>query len=159
MTKTLLIPTDFTITSLHTLKLTLEMEKTNRIRVVLMYSEPLSDSITDLIFFRPHKKLLSNLNREFNEALEIIRNRFETKLYGNITIAGYHGTHKNALHNFLDAYRVDEIIIPTDYVFKTNDHLTDPSTILRYANRKITSVNIPHSSTQSHSSELITLFN
>ncbi len=156
MAKTLLIPTDFTVASLYTVKQSLE--HVDRVRIVLMYAESLNDSITDLLLFRPHKKLQSHLNRDFSEALEIITNRFETKLYGPISIHGFHGTNKNAMINFLDAHRVDEIVVPEDFVFKTNRQLVNPMQLLAAANRPIRSIRIPQSTTQNHITELISLF-
>lgn len=53
--KNILIPIDFTIESLNTLKFALEENKNEQLTVVLMYATHLSDSITELLFIHNTK--------------------------------------------------------------------------------------------------------
>jgi len=56
MPKTILIPIDFRVASLNTLKYALERSSGSPHRVILIYAEYLEDSITELLFYRPESK-------------------------------------------------------------------------------------------------------
>ena len=68
MVKNILVPIDFQVASLNTMKLALEDREDCEVRVILMYSEFLTDSISDLLFYSPHKIIDAKLTPEFKEA-------------------------------------------------------------------------------------------
>lgn len=123
--KTILIPIDFSIESLLTLRIALTHHVEDRINVILMYSESLSDSITDLLFYAPQKKIKSLLKPEFEEALSIIKNRHETTI-NSLRIELFHGFNSNALKSFVAAKKVDIIYLPKNYKFKLLKKGFDP---------------------------------
>ena len=65
MGKKILIPIDFRIESLNTLKYALEERKQEKSSVILMYSAYNSDSITDLLFYNPTKIVETLPSSEF----------------------------------------------------------------------------------------------
>ena len=115
MAETILVPTDLRVASLNTLKLALELIDDDRVHVILVYAQYANDSITDLLFNSPKKRLNSLITAEFKEALEILRNRFEAKLLNGIDVEIYSGYNSNALGNFIDAFGVTQIFIPKTY--------------------------------------------
>jgi hypothetical protein len=130
MAQTILVPTDLRVASLNTLKLALEFLDGGPVRAVLMYAEYLDDSITDLLFYSRKTKISNSVSSEYREALEILRNRFEAKLLGNIVIERFHGYNSNALNNFIDANKIDMVFIPKSYQLKTTSKSTNPIPLL-----------------------------
>ena len=73
MLKNILIPTDFKIESLNTLKYCLEERKHEKSSVILMYSAYNSDSITELLFYNPAKIVEGLVSTNFKDAINIIK--------------------------------------------------------------------------------------
>ncbi len=158
MKKTILIPIDFRVASLNTLKLALEPYSEDTIEVILLHAEYLNDSITELLFYTPKKIVSSYMTNEFKEALEIIRNRFEGKIkYINIEL--FHGYNTNAMRNFLEANHVDEIYIAKNYQLKQTKNAFDPTPLLKKSNYNVIEVTIEHDFEKAPYEHLISLFN
>lgn len=132
MNNRILIPFDFTPGSLATLKVVLsEMEALKqKCSVVLLYAEFLNDSITDLLFYRPHKRIDQLSTQQFQESLSIIRNRFESGIE-SIRIELFHGRNVAAMRNFLEAHEIEKVFIPADYELKTPANAFDPAHLIR----------------------------
>lgn len=130
MQKAILIPTDFQVESLNTLKLALNKNDGHEVSVCLVYCEYQSDSITELLFYSPNKRIKALAGAEFNEALAIIKNRF-SKTLTNLYIDLFHGHNSNALAAFLEARRVQEIYIPQNYTLKSTKNSFDPLPLLK----------------------------
>ncbi len=158
MTKTILVPIDFRVASLNTLKLALEPYSEDPIEVILMYSEYLDDSITELLFYTPNKTVANHITPAFKEALEIIKNRFEGKIK-HISIELFHGYNKNAIKTFLEANKVDEIYLAKNYQLRTSKRAFDPTSLLKKSSYKIIEVNINNDIEQTEHEQLIALFN
>jgi len=158
MVKTILVPIDFRVASLNTLKLALESSSEIHIAAILIYAEHLNDSITDLLFYKPRRIINSLLSPEFKEALEILKNRYEGKLI-DIEIKLFHGVNKNYLNNFLEANKVTHIYVPKDYKLKTSARSFDPLQILKKSDLPIFEMQWINSNNQSEQEQLSSLFN
>jgi hypothetical protein len=132
MAKTILIPIDFSVASLNTLKLALERGTNKTYNVVLLYAVLPSDSITELLFYSKDEIINARITTDFIEALEVIKNRFEKKL-NDVSILPFHGSNLNALENLLHANRVDEIFIPGSYKLQLAKRAFDPIPMLKEA--------------------------
>lgn len=131
MQKTLLVPTDFSVPSLNALRLALEqVEEDQSVDVVLMYAEWLDDSITELLFYSPKKRIESLKSAVFEEALMILQNRFENRI-ASIRIELFHGYNTSAFHNFAQANQIDQVVILQDYTFKPAKRGFDPSPLIK----------------------------
>lgn len=128
--KTILIPIDFTIASLYTLRQALEHYETTQVKIVLMYADRLNDSITDLLFDSSYKKILTYTSPEFQEALYILKNRFET-LVQSIRIEMFHGNNVNAFKNFIGGNHINMIYIPKGYDLKLKSKGFDPIPLIK----------------------------
>lgn len=158
MARTILIPTDFRVASLNTLKLALEAMDGEPVRVVLMHAAFLSDSISDLLFYSPTRFVEARSGEAFQEALEVIRNRFEGSIE-RLGIELYHGMHKNALLNFLQAQQVDLIFLPPPGWLKLDRSAFDPIPLLRKTGYPCYEMVWTPSSNLSEQAQLISLFN
>ncbi len=125
MGKTILIPIDFEVESLNTAKLLLSEAK-EPVKILLVYSEYLSDSIPELMFYSPVKRIDAMMTHEFREALAILRNRFSEKLLG-IEVMLFHGTNRSAFRNFIESNNVDEVHLPKTYSLRKKKNSIDIS--------------------------------
>ncbi|HEV7348576.1 hypothetical protein [Telluribacter sp.] len=117
MAKTILIPTDFTIESLNTVKGALRQLEGEKVDLVLVYSAHLTDCITDLLFFSKRKYLDEQQNAKFKEACEILKNKYASQL-NSFCLDLFTGINQNAFENFLLGKKVETIFIPKSYRMK-----------------------------------------
>ncbi|MFN3918079.1 MAG: hypothetical protein ACK4K0_10090 [Flavobacteriales bacterium] len=117
MKKTILIPIDFTIESLTIVKSALEqIEENQKVNIILLHGAYLTDFITDLLFFSKAKFVESKSTREFNEAIEILKNKYASQI-DSIRKDVFTGSNQSAFNNYLEANNVDEAYIPKNYKF------------------------------------------
>jgi hypothetical protein len=130
MEKKILIPIDFRIESLNTLKYALEEQKHEKSNIILMYSEYLSDSITELLFYDSAKIIKALASSHFNDAIAIIFNTYESCIH-SFEIKLFNGLNKNAFLNFYEAHGVDLVYLPKDYCLKPHKNGFDPISIIK----------------------------
>lgn len=111
MRKTILIPTDFTVQSLNILKSVLSNKASNTtFDVILLHGLSLSDSIRDLLFFSKHEQIGTLTTPEFEEAYEVIKNKFDSQI-SSLRIDLFTGYNVSAFNNYLEGNKVEEIFI------------------------------------------------
>ena len=130
MVKKILIPTDFKIESLNTLKYSLEERKQEKSSVILMYSAYNSDSITDLLFYNPTKIVEALVSSNFNDAINIIKNTYETSIH-SFKIELFHGLNLNAFLNFYESHGIDLVYLPKDYCLNPYKNGFDPIPLIK----------------------------
>ena len=122
---TILVPVDFRVASLNTLRLAMESVPETHMSVLLCYCECMTDSITELLFYSPNRRVNELMTEDFKEALAILRNRFEKKL-GDVTIDLFHGRNQNAFNAFLSGRQVGQLYIPKSYKLHCKNGAFDP---------------------------------
>jgi hypothetical protein len=130
MVKKILIPIDFRIESLNTLKYCLEERKQEKSSIILMYSSYKSDSITELLFYKPTEIIDSLVSTNFTDAINIIKNTYESSL-DFFKIELFHGLNKNAFLNFYEAQEIDLVYLPKDYCLKPHKNGFDPIPLIK----------------------------
>ncbi|MBN8696221.1 MAG: hypothetical protein J0L87_06800 [Bacteroidetes bacterium] len=158
MYKTILIPIDFCVASLNTLKVALEENKGQPIKIVLLYSEYLNDSIQDLLFYSPNKIINSKKTTEFNEALEILCNRFGLT-QSNICIRLLHNNKRGHLEPIIQIHNVTSIYIPEQYQLNLKNNAFDPIPLLGSLPLDIHKVKWNYNNNKSEQEQLTSLFN
>ncbi len=157
MTKNILIPIDFCVASLNTLKLVLEENRTQPVSIVLVYAEYLSDSEMDLLFYSPYKIIDKKSTDEFKEALEVLKNKYST--LNTIVIKLLHGNNSNYLENFLSANRISEIYLPKSYKLKLLKNAFDPTKLLQQSTVSVFEKDWKQHLNKTEQEHLIALFN
>ncbi|MCC6372356.1 MAG: hypothetical protein IT236_15235 [Bacteroidia bacterium] len=157
MTKNILIPIDFCVASLNTLKLVLESNKAQKISVILVHAEYLSDSEMDLLFYSPYNIIDKNLTVEFKEALEILKNRYST-LEG-IFIKLFHGNNLNYMQNFLSANKIEEIYLPKTYQLKQAKRTFNSVTLFKRSSLPVFEMDWEQHLNETEQEHLSALFN
>lgn len=115
MRKKIIIPTDFTVESLNIVKLMLNEENgENKIDIILLHGLSLTDSITDLLYYSKTRTIKSLSNPAFEEACDIIKNKFESHI-NSLTIDLFSGTTQNAFNNYVEALNIEKAYIPSNY--------------------------------------------
>jgi hypothetical protein len=119
MKKTILIPIDFTIESLTIVKSALEqIEGNQKTDIILLHGAYLTDFITDLLFFSKAKFIESKSTKEFNEAIEVLKNKYASQI-NSLRKDVFTGNNQSAFNNYIEANHVDEIYIPKNYKFNS----------------------------------------
>lgn len=118
--KKLLIPTDFTIESLNVVKFVLN----NRLgdcqyHVVLLHGIKMADSITELLFFSKAKELTTLSNLDFEEACNVIKNKYAS-IVANLHSDLFVGDTQKSFNHYLQANQIDEIFIPKQYKLRSS---------------------------------------
>ena len=130
MLKKILIPIDFKIESLNTLKYCLEERKLEKSSVILMYSAYSGDSITEILFYNPGKIVEALVSANFNDAINIIKNTYESS-FDSFKIELFHGLNTKAFLNFYDAHGIDLVYLPKDYCLKPYKNGFDPIPLIK----------------------------
>ena len=121
MNKTVLVPTDFTIRSLNLLKSVLNRHQGEKINIILCHGFEFGSSVTDLLFYSK-KRILSALKTdEFEKALQVIRNKYDSGIESLRTEAFFGSTH-SAFANFIEGNKVDEAYSYVGYKPKFSHH-------------------------------------
>ena len=123
--KTILIPTDFRVASLNTLRWALEQLEEPVVNVVLLHCERLTDSITERLFYSPERMIGDLLTTDFNDAISILTNHFAHKI-GEIKIELFHGGVQNTFDTLLHTLGVDIIYVPRFYRLYVPKRAFDP---------------------------------
>lgn len=159
MQKTILVPTDFCVASLNTLRLALEQVPDDQaVHVVLMYAESLDDSITELLFYAPKKKLEALKSNAFEEALAILKNRFDQRI-ASVRFELFHGYTRSAMRGFVEANQVDAVFIPQAYRLKPAKRGFDPIPLLKKSKITLQEVEWEDRSASFEENQLQLLFN
>lgn len=140
MKKTILIPTDFTVNSLNILKtILIQNEAKQTFNVILLHGMSLSDSIRDLLFFSKSKQIDSLTNPEFEEAYEVIRNKFDSQI-SSLRIDLFTGYNLSAFNNYLEGNKVEQIFISDKKPVLTNKNSFDLSRFIEKCQVQVTKV-------------------
>lgn len=117
MKKRILVPIDFQVESLNTLKLALKQHADNEVIVHLVYGELLDESITRMLFYDPAKIIKKRTTKSFADALSIIRNRY-SKNIADFHIELFHGYTITSFKLFALDRNIDEVYLPRTYRMK-----------------------------------------
>lgn len=139
MKQTVLIPTDFSIESLLLVKHAATANPASRLDIVLLYCHYLSDSITDILFYSPRKTLEELISSDFREACSIIQNKYPSKIT-HMRVEVFYGHTGGAFDNFIEAHKIDEAYIPSNYTLRLGKNGFDPLPYIKGSGLKINEV-------------------
>lgn len=151
------MPIDLRVTSLITLKYAFDNSE-GQVRVVLMYSELLTDSISELLFSR-RRNLDELFSPEFKETLAILKNRYEAKMASPYIFKYFHGYNVRAAQHFVKANYIHKIYVPKTYKLHTPKRAFNPIPLLKKTDAELIEVDWPVSTAKTEKDELINLFN
>lgn len=140
MRKTILIPTDFTITPLLLLKHA-AATSTVELDVIFLYCTSLPDSITELLFYSPKKILEAAVTKEFNEACAVMQNKYPKKIH-SIRFELFHGRSKDAFKTMAELNEVDETFIARASTISSHKNNFDPTPLIRKSHGIVTEVDL-----------------
>ena len=160
MSKTILIPTDFSVKSLNLAKTALQKDK-GKLDIILIHGLLLSDSITELLFYSK-KKLLAKLETpEFQDSCQLLLSKYEEKI-NSLTIDVFSWKSQSAFDNYLDANEVKDAYIPVNYEFEfKNPSSFDLIPFFRKANLQLHEVDwhpVEPKIAEKHSNQLAEIF-
>lgn len=113
MHKNVLIPTDFQMDSLNTIKKVVhDLNEEDTITITLLHGYYLSDSITDLLFYSKRNILNQIVPPVFFEGCELLKNKYASKL-SHIKIDLFHGMNKRSFKSYITSNQIDNVYIPS----------------------------------------------
>jgi hypothetical protein len=115
--KHILIPTDFTIKSLKLVATAAEQYKGESLKIYLVHALEQDSSISGLLFSKKRAKAHFMYTNSFLEACEMLRNKYSSTLK-DIQIEFYFGQTNAYKKNFLEARKIDVILLPLNYKFE-----------------------------------------
>lgn len=157
MAKTILIPVDFKVPSLLTLKHALEQNAGEKVTVILLYAEELSGSIADMLFYGPPKIARSEASAPFREALEMLKNRYAD----NITKLSYQFLRFNSLsylRQLLFADKVTDIYLPRIYQLECHGLAFNPAPLLTRTMLRVHEIAIDAPKQKTEEEHILSLF-
>jgi hypothetical protein len=96
----------------------------------------LKDSIADLLFFSKTKMITSLSNAQFDEACDLIQNKF-VKEINEIKKDIFSGTTQASFDQYLEKNQIDEIYLPENYILNfTNKKSFDLIPFIQNSNLK-----------------------
>lgn len=153
MIRTILIPTDFSIESLRLLKEALQVVQIGKVSIILFHCIRLPDSIMDLLFSSRLNQVKGLISDDFRDACTILSNKYAKRINA-LRIEIYSGETQRAFSNFIDANRVDEILIPKPFTLRSiHRDSFSPEPFIRKSNVIVTDVawrtgdNVPEKNT------------
>ena len=143
MARTVLIPTDFTVSSLNVAKIALQKNyhDQEKINLILIHGLMASTSITELLFYSKRKQLSKLETPEVKASCKLLLSKFEDKI-DRMTVDIFSGLNQSAFENYTSANKVDEVFVPVNYKLKLkNSDSFDLLPFFRKSKLKITEVN------------------
>lgn len=116
MSTTILIPTDFKVSSLEPLKALLQFQAEDSINVLLVHGIYLSNSISDLLFFDQSDLKIEMAGKEYLTKLYDLEKELAPKV-ASIQIVFFSGFTHSSFEQFTETNKVDRIIIPYELNF------------------------------------------
>ncbi len=116
MTKTILIPTDFSVQSLNVFKDAMTRLGDTKAKVLLVHGISLSDSISDLLFFSKSQLIEKLETEEFVSSCWLMQNRFRSRIE-SLHVDIFTGFNVAAFNQYIEANKVDEAFLPVSYKF------------------------------------------
>lgn len=116
MGTTILIPTDFKISSLEPLKALLQFQNEESIKVLLVHGIYLSNSISDLLFFDQSDLKIELAGKEYLGKLYELEKELGSKV-ASMQVIFFSGFTQSSFEQFTETNKVDRIIIPYELEF------------------------------------------
>lgn len=118
MHSTILFPTDLTVASLNVVRHVLHsVPEGHTRRVILLHGYRPASSIVDLLFTRKEDWLKELMPADFEQACEVIRNKFESRIT-SLKREVFVGFNQNAFNGLLEGEGVDQIYMPDRYAWR-----------------------------------------
>lgn len=158
MRKTILIPTDFTVQSLNTLKAVLSSNTSNTtLDIILLHGLTLSDSIRDLLFFSKMKHIDSLTNTAFEEACEVLCNTFDSHI-NSFKIDLFTGYNQTAFNSYIQANKVEQIYISDRKQSQPDRSSFDLSVFIKKSQAVVISINTETSASAQEKGKIAEVF-
>ncbi len=116
MGTTILIPTDFKVSSLEPLKALLQFQQEDSIKVLLVHGIYLSNSISDLLFFDQSDLKIEMAGKEYLRKLYDLEKELGSKV-ASIQVVFFSGFTQSSFEQFTETNKIDRIVIPYELNF------------------------------------------
>jgi hypothetical protein len=116
-TTRILIPSDFTVDSLHFVRQSIEESTADSIDIILVYGNKSSTSASELLGIGLEDQLETLQSESFLKACSVMYQHYKNRRLSIFAdILGTDNSHY--LQHYLRGQSVNEVIIPSDYIYK-----------------------------------------
>lgn len=115
--KNILIPCDFSLSSLDCMEALVHKFKFERINITFIHVFLLSDSITDLMLLSRRRKEDSYISDEFWNQCKQLEKRYWHQV-NTIKVACFYGNTVAVFKNYLESHHINLIVYPQNYQFR-----------------------------------------
>lgn len=131
MKDTILIPTDFSISSLNLVKRAITDHYPESVRLLLVFDCHLPDSATELYFLSRKSVIAAHSNDDFRETLNMLQNRYSNQIE-ELTIEPFFGYNAAAFQGLVRAHSVQETYVPEPTLLPEHKNLVP---LVRYIHK------------------------
>lgn len=137
--KNILVPTDFTIQSLHLIVQTAETMHDEEINIVLFHVFNPPFDITELLFLKREPLYAELITEGFRKECHKLKKRYSSVI-GSINFKPLYGTTKSVFRNFAEANNIDLIVWPNEYnLYAGHKYSYNPENLVKSSGVKILS--------------------
>lgn len=111
--KHILIPTDFTLSSLNVLRFGADAFN-EELTITMLHFMEMPDSITDLLMLPREPSNFNLISPEFREGISLILNRYGSQIK-RIRNDFFVGDGRRQFKNYLEHHKIDTIVFPENY--------------------------------------------
>ncbi|UKT64559.1 hypothetical protein [Pedobacter mucosus] len=140
--KTILIPTDFNLENTKILDALVQSQPNEKLNIIFLHAFKLSDSITDMLMLSRRSRDYENVSDEFYQRLTHYKNKYAQNI-NTIGIEYFYGSTVAAFKNFIDAFDVNCIAYPKNYIYQPlNKFSIDPKFLTARCGCEVLELNI-----------------
>ena len=140
--KKILVPNDFSVKSLLLLRKIIESSN-DELDIVLLHGIHLSNSITDLLFFRKENYLSELCTKDFDDVCVMLKNKFQSKI-ASFRLDIITSENRNYFQNYLEANEIDEVFLPQNLELKfTGERSFNLIPLLKNCSVPVSTVKLP----------------
>jgi len=139
MSKTILIPTDFSIGSLNLVKEAARMLSDEGVRLLLVHGVYMPDSIVDLLFFSKQRLIDEMASKDFQDACRIIHHKYYSQISA-IQTELFTGFTQSAFQGLIEGFGVERAFVPKHYQMRGTTRSFDVIPFIRRSGVALTEV-------------------
>jgi len=125
--KTLLIPTDFNLTSLNCIPGLVQGYAPEKVNIILVHMMKVTDNISELLMLSRRSSEYRHISEDFYKACSKLKQQYAGSI-NNIRLEFFYGSTVAVFKNFLEANEVTAIVMLENYHYRMlNNNSTDPT--------------------------------
>lgn len=142
-TKSILIPTDFSLATLNCVSGFLDKNPDQKFEVTMVHFLQLSDSISELLMLSRRNREYQHISNEFEEAMDKLRKKYASQLT-TLHAEFFYGSTVAVFKNFLEHKEIDAILMLHGHQYaKLAENSIDPYLMVERSGYPVLTISAP----------------